>query len=154
MNRPGTGENTAYAYKPADTARQSTTTAADDPHLSVAVKAGGVYRVSVDLYYLTSATADLKIGFSAPAGSTLIWSGDCPPSSASGAGVSPNRAATALANTVTAGGVAATQLCARPVGLLTAAANGWLTLQWAQAVSEAVDSTVLAGSCMRVERIL
>lgn len=62
----------SFARKTSDTARTSTTLA-DDPHLTLAVQANSVYIADfVVRYQTTTTTTDPSVGFSVPAGATGI----------------------------------------------------------------------------------
>ncbi len=60
--------------KPSDTLRTSTTTTADDPHLTFTAEANSTYFVQLFVYYSSSTTADFKCAWTVPAGTGgLRW---------------------------------------------------------------------------------
>ncbi len=148
---------TLYVRKTGDTARPSTTTYADDPHLTVTVAASAVYLVNVGLYYTsTSQTAgDFKAQFVAPSGAALQ------------ASVNTFAAASTVTTddlsgcvTLTTGmscGVVATADPYNPCqvsGLLvTGGSSGAFKVQWAQNSSSATATTLKANSYMALQRL-
>lgn len=146
--------NTILVQKPSDTSRNTTTTLANDPDLTVAVAANKTYWCEVLVQYLASGTFNLKAAFTMPAGAA--FNGEMISMPAGGGSFAPNGldAANPL-NSVTfhiAGG-GAFELTARLSGLLVVAgSSGSLTLQWAQDTSGATNTTVRAGSFMYLRR--
>lgn len=141
------------AYKSADTSRTSTTTYADDPHLTVPVAANGVY--GFDLYglYQAGGTGLLKVQFAFPAGAEVdaaSWSYD--PGTDEWAAVaglpatSPLQYVTGLAGT---GG----NLPFRLAGTLHVGSTaGTLAFQWAQTVSNATATIIRRGTRLTLTR--
>lgn len=151
---PGIG-GSASAVKTADTPRISTTALAADPHLAIAVTPG-TYRLTAMLVYEGDAAADLKLGWTAPAGTTGAWWPGGPDSSmnalayATRWGASSDVGATNIpVGCIGAGSV----LACCPVGTVIVTTAGTLTLAWAQQVSTAVNTILHAGSWMTLQKI-
>lgn len=72
----GTGFNVPnYVRKTADTARTSTTTTTDDPHITFTAEANSTYLIQTYLIYSATNAADFKYGWTIPSGTTGIrWS--------------------------------------------------------------------------------
>lgn len=154
-----------YRYKPANTDRNSTTTFADDPDLACPLDANAVYRVEFWLHYAaidqvsSSPAGRFKSMWSVPAG----WTGN---RSAVGADQG-----TVLSSTSSGGqgrwGVhnfstactygdrdsSTNQALALEEGIVTTTTAGSITLQWAQAVSNAANTRLAQGSTLCVTRI-
>lgn len=149
------------ARKAASTARSSTVTLADDPHLTVAIPAAGTYAISAVLRVGpggAGANGKFKVAFTHPGG-TFVTSGNGPVatlttgSSASTEAISRSDAASPT--TATAFGVSDTASTYVTVLLeceYVASAAGDLTLQWAQNASNAITTVLDVGSTLRVER--
>lgn len=146
--------------KSADEIVTNTITYQDDDQLTQAVVAGATYDVEAFIIYDATATADGKFTFSAPGGATFNWV--CSAAASGLAGGSTTGSGTYTALTVTSGQAAggannggpALPLVARVKGtLVTTTSAGNLTLRWAQAVAEASNMTVHAGSTLTLRRI-
>jgi hypothetical protein len=148
--------NTKFVSKPGDTPRNTTTTLANDPDLTVAVDANKSYWTEVRIQFLdpTSGTANFKVAFTVPAGAT--FNGEF---AALGVGAS-----TYQANAVDSAAPITTAIyhvsgsfgdtsCRLSGVLATAGAAGSLTLQWAQNTSNGSNVTVRAGSSMFLRRV-
>ncbi|MES2211410.1 MAG: hypothetical protein V4515_14700 [Chloroflexota bacterium] len=141
--------------KTTDTTRASTTTYADDPHLSsIPVAASAVYIVEMHGVYQAGATPQIKFQMTFPVGATMeagSWEYD--------PGTDDWAPTTVLSQSSPAAFVA---------GLLGTGANvpfrltgslhmgstaGNLALQWAQNVSNATASALRKGSWMRTTRV-
>ena len=131
-------------------------TLAADPELSVPVVAGGIYQVEGFLIYSSSTVADLSLGWSYPAASTMDWTSNALISSITGKTGSLYRGRLASNGVGWAGGAGASagsKLVALPSGILTAAANGNLTLTWAQIALDATDTVLYANSMLKLTRL-
>ncbi len=135
---------TLFARKTADTARSSTTTLANDPHLVVAVVANATYVVTVRIGFNASITGDLKNAFALPAGATSRMF-----VTATALGYLVDNTATDIWN------VSATNTYA--VGynglLIVGGTAGNFAFQWAQNVSDAGATNVLTNSFMTLQRV-
>jgi hypothetical protein len=148
-----------YIIKPIDTARSSTTTATDDPHLTATVVANGIYLVRFIIFATSADTVntDLKTAWNVPALATGLKLCHGPTDTAasftsrtqtqgrfSGHGyvTTLNYQTDSLAiaiieeSIVTIGGTA-----------------GSIAFQWAQTASDTDAITVLTGSYMYIRRI-
>lgn len=152
----------AHVIKSNDTTVTSSTTMADDPHLFIPVQAGTDYWMQMIIIYNASSAADIKIGFSAPSGSTLDWVSDSLSGSiAAGSGAVDviSRTAQGLTNTPSPGGAeqpAGTRVDAVsvPKGLLrVGASSGTFRFRWAQGTAGSPGSIIRAGSVLMIRRL-
>lgn len=123
----------------------SNVTPANITGLSVTVLAGGTYAFEADLYTTSNVGAGIQVAIAGTATATAITY-DCTFTDG-GSLVSPitgTQRSSALGSAV--GATAATNAWAKCQGTITVNAGGTLTVQFAQNVSNASASTVLAGS--------
>lgn len=144
------------ARKTADETVNTSAVLQEDDALTVRVEAGAVYQLDLFLAYESSTSADLRLGWVYPSGTTIGW---CP------TGPSPSTTSTGNAGTVvqyraagditTLGGYGAgTPVVARAAGLVTVGATaGSVTVQWAQQTSEGSDTIVKAGSYLTLRKL-
>lgn len=127
----------------------TSTVLANVPGLSVNVQAGKTYRFRATLYLTVGTTGGAKVAVGGTATATAIGGGityiDFATPAVTGAAI------TALGTGVTKAGVAAYQV--EVVGTITVNAAGTLTIQFAQAVSNGTNSSVLVGSTFDVALI-
>lgn len=146
-----------FAYKTGNTSRTSTTSATADPHLTFTVEANTVYTLSGFLVYDGLDTADLKFGFTAPAGVTGSWWPGAADSSMNALAFAPRWGAlTDVTSSTMAVGTqgAGTILAAEPRGLVvTAGTPGTFSLVWAQSSSSATATTLRTHSWLRLDRM-
>ncbi|NJP42265.1 hypothetical protein [Actinacidiphila epipremni] len=142
--------------KTVDESRASTTAMATDGALKLTVEAGATYLmegyVSYSQNLAASSTSGIKLGWTAPAGSTLVWSSDGTdgPTSLTGQDVTSN----GLAGTRNLPSNLGTAMRAAPTGQLTVGGTGGtFGLQWAQIASNATATLVRAGSWLRLIRV-
>jgi hypothetical protein len=156
-----TGDSVAFNYgllvvKPSDTARASTTSATDDPHLTLAVLANTVYIVDGFLIVDGDSAGDLKMTFTAPSGATGNFQAAGGPAGYSGASGQVNQTAYAWgASAFTVGVLGAgspTVVAVRGV-CRTSSTAGSITLQWAQVASSLTATTVFTNSYLRAVRV-
>lgn len=139
--------------KASDQSVISSTTFVDNTGLSVAVQASQKYVWRAVLYYSAGSTGDLKMGYTIPASATMIHT----PFSIGAAAASGDWRSAHMTD-LSAPGVAGGQLVGVRVtaiheGTLTVAGTaGTFQLQFAQSASEAVNTTVYAGSSLHVMR--
>jgi hypothetical protein len=144
--------------KPADTARNSTTTVADDPDLQLPVAASSTYQVTGVFFYdgPSTGTGDIKWTWTVPSGAGGQYSCDHQNISGSYAG--------AFANNWTDGpGLTSTQANSTGVGtiltltwkgiLVVVGTAGNLTFRWAQNTSSGTNTHVKAQSYLVAQRI-
>jgi hypothetical protein len=123
----------------------SSTTVANDSQLKFAVEANATYLFHVWLWvYAADGTPDIKLTFTGPSGSTLVWS----PSTLYGTSDGTTALGTVSAATVTLNAfVDANERNQLYFGsILNGATAGDVTLQWAQNTSSGTATTVKAGS--------
>ncbi|MFH8804044.1 hypothetical protein ACH4F6_31400 [Streptomyces sp. NPDC017936] len=147
-----------FAYKPSNTSRASTTSATADPHLTFTVEANTVYTLSGLLIFDGHDSGDLKIGFTAPAGTTGSWWPGGPDSSSAAAFAAYPRwgALTDVTSSTMAIGTigAGTILAAEPKGLVvTSGTPGTFSLVWAQNTSNATATVLRTHSWLRLDRM-
>jgi hypothetical protein len=155
---PGAGfiGQTLAAYKTSTTARASTITSTDDPHLTLSVVAGSTYAFNAYIGYNADVTADLKVGWTSPAASTGSWGAFGADVGATTIQGSPRWGATTSisGSTITVGAIGTgTNLGFCPAGTFTAGASGTFALSWSQAISSATATSILANSHLRLLRI-
>jgi len=147
--------STVDKIKSGNTSRASTTTITADPHLATTV-VPGTYRIDAVLFYDADSAADLKLGWTAPSGTTGIW---WPGGSDSS---NTTQAATARWGAVTdigtgtlpvAGIGSGTIVTCRPVGTAIVTTAGTLALAWAQSASSATATVVRQNSWLSLRRI-
>lgn len=135
------------AVKSADESVTSSTTLQNDDSLFLSVAANTSYQISVLLVYNggTQGSSDLKVGWTAPSGATLVWgiayrdtggaahigAGDITLTLAAGTNGTSNNYSVLVTATLTTGSTA-----------------GTLQLQWAQNTSSSTATTVKAGSSL------
>ena len=146
-----------FAYKTANTSRSSTTSATADPHLTFTVEANTTYTLSGLLIFDGHDNGDLKIGFTAPAGTTgSWWPGGADSSISAFAGLPRWGALTDVtASTMAIGAIGAgTILAAQPGGLVvTSGTPGTFSLVWAQNASNGTATILRTHSWLRLDRM-
>ena len=139
--------------KSANTSRNTTTTPADDPHLTTSVDANSAYEFDVTIAYDSPAgggTPDIKLGWTAPSGSGMGWhhvgfntSDSIVHSGDSGA-----------ASTNNWGTSSTVKRLVRIQGMLhVAGSSGTFAVAWSQATSNGNDTIVYAGSQLRYRKV-
>ena len=142
---PSAGATVKPVRKSSDQSVTSSTTVVNDSQLKFAVEASATYIFEAWLYtYAADGTPDIKVTFTGPAGSTVLWSSSQVIFNAGGA--------TTL-TVVAAGGTTADLFVDanfRAIQLygtiLNSTTAGDVQLQWAQNTSSANSTTVKAGS--------
>lgn len=131
-----------YARKTANETVNNSSTLQNDDHLFVAVAANAVYDWKLVLHYNSGTTPDLKVGWSVPSGSTMVWGGYIADTSGAVTSVANLSAATVQA----IGGTGAANYQFFTGMIATSTTAGTLQLQWAQNTTNLSDSIMLAGS--------
>jgi hypothetical protein len=148
---------TLYARKAADTSRNTTTTHADDPDLTVTVAASAVYSVNCGLYYVSSSqtAGDFKAQFAAPASAVL--QGSVFTFAAASAAATDDLVTCITLTTSMSCGVVLTGDPYNPChvhGLLvTGGSSGAFKVQWAQNASSGTNTTLKANSYLLLQRL-
>lgn len=147
-------------YKTTTTTRASTTTFADDPDLTTALEASGVYVVEFHLKVAALAAADIKTMWNVPASIVSANRSVLGPGSTALDGNADNIAMKAgvhnYGTTITYNGVrdsAGNQFDVIEKSLVTMGLAGSVTLQWAQGTSNVTGSVVAAGSFVKTTQI-
>ncbi len=146
--------------KPSNTDRAATIVPAIDPHLQLAVQAGGVYLVEYTLWPAALLVADFKTSWAVPAGATGSKGVIGPSSTASSgsadqitmrAGVDPFATEITYSGVRDSGGSAFVVL---ESGIVTVGGTaGTIGLNWSQGTSNATASRLAVGSTMTVYRL-
>ncbi|MET9126908.1 hypothetical protein [Streptomyces sp. NPDC004528] len=126
---------TRIVTKASDTAITSNATPASDPHLTMSV-AVGTYDVECVAVWTTGG-GGLKATWSAPSGSTMVWTDN------DGVGVATPTGTVSFTSTT------GTTL----KGTLVVTTAGNLTLQWSQSSSNASATTMKAGASLKLSRV-
>lgn len=139
--------------KPADTARASTTSLADDPDLQLPLAANASYRIDSVIFYdgPSAGSSDLKWQFSVPSGSNGQYFVAHQNLSGSFTGAfQSNWTDTLTANTNGVG----SQMCLDIHGIIqTAATAANFTFRWAQNTSSGTNDHIKAQSFLTARRI-
>lgn len=134
-----------YGYKNANQADSgNNTNYVNDSRLLVALPAGFVGRGFLDLRFMASAVAGLKVNFTLPAGATMYV-----PVFHLGASLAPTNANGQVSG-ITGAGVAVASAFQEWFAIETSAA-GTLQFQWGKNAAEASAVTVLRGSVLIVK---
>ncbi|HEY6021927.1 MAG TPA: hypothetical protein VIY48_19285 [Candidatus Paceibacterota bacterium] len=151
VNGPG---SKTYAIKSATTARASTTVLANDPHLVLSLAANATYELSGFLEYngQPTAGADFKMDWTIPAGSTLQYARN---GYISNSVTQTDQVVTDEATIRVLGTFGTTtNVSANIKGVLvTGGTSGNIQLRWAQNVSNAIATSLLINSFIKLERI-
>jgi len=155
--------------KPADTSRTSNNVQAPDPHIQFSVVAGGVYTVSGYILYDSDAAVDIILSFQSPSGTNGRWTGygtgTTVVSGTAGGGTQQNSTSTwgytlrneysDITQTRTFGGlgVGQPQTVMIDATLRVGVNSGAFGLQWSQATSSAIATTVYTDSWLSLQRI-
>lgn len=132
----------------------NSSTLQNDNELVLAVEASAQYLLSMMLVYSSASAADIKLAWSAPASATMIWVPHGIGSSVATLTGDIFTQSQSISSTPALGGAAGLTSIAHVIGNLTVAGTaGNLQFRWAQDAATASDTTVLAGSWMRLERV-
>ncbi|MFD8667095.1 hypothetical protein ACFV1U_17080 [Streptomyces microflavus] len=143
---------TRVVDKAADEQIPASTTLQDDDHLTFPVTAGGRYAISAVLSVDGDPAADLLLTITAPPGSTGFWTPGAITLGVSD-GTGSIRLTRYLPGQAIGVGVTAAGLVVRPDGSITAGANGFITVQWAQVAPSATPTVVRTGSRLELTRM-
>jgi hypothetical protein len=145
--------NVRFAIKTADTSRASTTTLADDPHLTIPVAANATYHTDVVLFHNSQPTGDFKWTFVGPASSVLSYAG-ATVTLAGAVYIDDNVFYSDLTDVQNSGGIAGVWVPIIIQGMLiTSGTAGNFKLQWAQQTSNAGSSTLKTNSYINARRV-
>ena len=146
----GTISVPTFVRKTADEIVNNSTTLQNDDALLAALVANEVVAFQCAIHLTSGVTPDIKVAFTVPSGATLRWgmTGNADPSTnqtsvgATGTGILGHAAGVTLPGHLLLSGT-----------VVNGANAGNLQLQWAQNTADASDTTVLANSWLRVDRI-
>lgn len=136
------------AYKTADEIVNNTAVLQNDDHIVVTVEANATYLYDLFLQYTSGTTPDFKFVWSAPAGAALLWGGAYYDTS----GALVQAGGFTLATTGAIGGTGGL-VTGRFTGVLTTVSAGSFQLTWAQNAATASNTTLHAGSYVKLLRI-
>lgn len=142
-------------YQLSDQVVVSSTTLVNSTNLSLSVAANSWYIIMAFIDYMSTTTADIRLNFAGPAGNTCRLASWSLPITETVANGSLQR--DAVDNTVFgSGGIgSATMMTANPEGVIaTLGTAGTLTIQFAQWASIANNTTLRAGSWMRLIKVV
>ncbi|MFH9430230.1 hypothetical protein ACH4JZ_18305 [Streptomyces sp. NPDC017615] len=146
-------------WKTVNTDRDTTTTLADDPDLSVQLAAGATYRVQFRLFYGATDAARFKTAWTVPPGAsgnkTVVGPDQGVILSGTSSGGTGRWGVHVFSTSCTYGTRDSTSnLCAgTEEGTIFTTSAGTLALQWAQATSNANAARLAAGSMLTVTRL-
>ncbi len=128
------------AYKTADTLRSSTTTLTADPHLSLTLATGKVYRIDFEIYFYGDVSI-AKVDFNGGTATMAGLRGEAKTYSLDGDGLLNVVGINTLADESAAGFAGATTLLQGSI-IVEVNAGGTLVMRWAQVASDATATTV------------
>lgn len=142
-----------FTYKTGDTSRSSANTGAtytDDPHLTASVVASGVYVVEL-VTSTTIGAGNLNTQFTFPSGTgeaaKFDWNNGSVAYASAWTKVASSSSPLVMGGFTTGGPINIT------FTLFVGSTGGTLAFQWAQAASNAANTTILKGSWLRVTRV-
>ncbi|MFD3654348.1 hypothetical protein [Streptomyces sp. NPDC058620] len=143
---------TRTAYKLADEAVTASAVVQTDDHLTFTVTAGGAYSLEGCLLATGDPAGDLMLTITAPPGSIGGWT---PTATTLGTtdGTGSVRLTRLDFGAPSSMGVTAAGVIVKPAGGLIAGADGVVTVQWAQAVSNATATILKAASWLHLKRM-
>jgi hypothetical protein len=142
----------AYAFKPADTSRASTTTLTADPDLTLAL-AVGTWIVEADLIVAAAAATNGGMLLAPAFGGTATTRMTAPQLPSATVGTAPTNVSLNLAAGTLSLGLYTTDEYAALRVVLVVTAAGSFSLQWAQSTLDAGNSTIRAGSHLIAQRL-
>jgi hypothetical protein len=137
------GANIKCIYKSADETVNNSTALQDDNHLIIPVGANEVWAFTMELIITTNATPDIKMGWSVPSATTMIWT--------RGDGLGGDGATEAT--TLTYSGALSADNFQLHGTIFVGATPGNVVFQWAQNTLEVSDTKVLKGSHIIAHRL-
>ncbi len=147
-----------FARKTADTSRSSTTTMADDPHLTVSLSASATYLLFAYLAYQAGTTGDFNIAFTQPSGAAGSWQGtglgrDVGASVGTGGWTVRMNTNDIGATQPRSYGGDTTNQAVQVMGIVRTSSAGTFAAQWAQASSDATATILRTDSWMQLVRV-
>ncbi|AVH60015.1 MULTISPECIES: hypothetical protein [Streptomyces] len=149
---------TLFARKTGDTSRASTTTQADDPHLTVSLTASATYLLYAYLVYQAGTTGDINVGFTIPSGAAGSWQGtgigrDVVASVGTGGWTVRMNANDVSTTQLRSYGGDTTNQVVQVMGIVRTSSAGAFTVQWAQAAIDATATILRTDSWMQLTRV-
>jgi hypothetical protein len=148
-HEPSADELTAllpiFAYKLFDETVNNTATLQNDDELLATVKASATYEVFCHVFFNSGTSPDIKFGWTGPSGATLDWTSVDP--------FNTSWAKKSISGSIAIGTSGANESALLIGVLIVSTTAGTLQLQWAQNGAIASDTSVLAGSYLRLRRV-
>ena len=145
---------TTFVRKTADESVTSSTAVQDDDHLVLAVVANATYLFDLGLFYTGATAGDIQVGFTFPAGATILWSPNALRVAATATADTIKRNAATSGAAESGGAVTGSTQASFPRGILrTAGTAGNLQVQWAQNASDGTATTLLTDSWLLLRRV-
>lgn len=156
-----TGMETRFILKGSDLDRASTTTLTDDPDLTFTVAANSKYVIEFGIYYGGLSAADFKTAWNTPAGVSGLKQVLGPGSASGDEGNANNITArfgvhgfgTSITYNCSRNATGSIQAAYEMAVLTTSGTAGSVTLQWAQATSNATADRLAGASWARATQI-
>lgn len=142
-----------YVRKTLDESLTSSTVLQNDDQLLVSVEANSTYRFDSNFAYSSVTGADIQFGWTAPSGSTMLWTGHSLDPSGSYFGDIKMQAFNIGDVADCAGGGAVPCVFKGSGSLFTGANAGTFRLRWAQIVSNASATWVYANSDLLLTKV-
>ena len=134
--------------------RNNTASATADPDLTLASVTPGTYLIQATIFYDATTTADIRVGWSLPASSTVDWTPNGPSTSTTSSATSVARSVISAATAQQQGAAGiGTKVAALMQGTLIVTTTGTVAVIWAQGVAEVSDCTVYSGSSLSLTQI-
>jgi hypothetical protein len=136
-----------FARKTADETINNVAVNQNDDHLFMSVIANAVYEFHGEMRYTTNSTANIKIAWSFPTGTTMRYSAHVVPVGLTTWATFPLIQSDALAGDDSASLITFTGL------IIVSTTPGIVQLQWSQNTANVSNTTVSAGSYLRLQRM-
>lgn len=151
---PVVGDDFLHRTKLSLTNRASTVTVAADPELVIPVNANTTYRLDALLFTAGPDTADLRMTFTGPSGTTIQWTPRGPSSLVTGDPATLTLAQQGAGTEAIVGLYSVGAGIVSPRGLVIVGATaGNVSLAWAQGTTNAVPVGLSSGSWMALTKI-
>lgn len=145
-----------FARKTASQSITNSTTIQDDTHLQLSVVVNAVYRLEGLLIFNGATSGNLKIGWAAPASSTLDWAAigqNTSASSSSGPVITNAQTISSTAYQLGTIGTGTNMVAIVRGLLITGGTAGTFKLQWAQSTANATATTMVLNSNVSLQRV-
>lgn len=145
---------TLFVRKTADENVTNWAALQQDNHLYLTLEPNAVYTLSAFLAFTSHQDADLKLGWNAPAGATVVWTPDALGTTTTGTIGAPKKSVEGTAAVSIGSAGTDVRLAATPTGLVRTGGNGGeLRLLWAQNTTHPSTSTLYTDSYLQLTRV-